>query len=198
MFYYSHSIIQFLHRHVVFTFLSLSLTHSFVCLLLSVFILPPLALLFSSNGVWTRGILSTVLAAAVGQWKRDRESKQWGDLADAPCYFSSTSHWLRRQWPGPSTASELRGARQHALFSSHRAAFFMRFHFAKNGVNPSDRLLSGHCLQLTVFSFFWPPLVLGPQFKKILLSSGLCPIVKYLLFILNWRILNRAHQQCLE
>ncbi len=101
----------------VFIFLPLSLSNSFVCLPWSVFIRLPLALSFSHNCVWTRGSFSTGLAATGGQRKRDRESEQWGGLADAPCYFSSASHWLCQQWLSLSRASELRGAWQHALFS---------------------------------------------------------------------------------
>lgn len=65
---------------------------------------------FSHNCVWTRGSFSIGLAATGGQRRRDRESKQWGGLADAPCYFSSASHWLCQQWLSLSRASELRGA----------------------------------------------------------------------------------------
>lgn len=92
-------------------------SNSFVCLPWSVFICLPLALSFSHNCVWTRGSFSTGLAATGGQRKRDREGEQWGGLADAPCYFSSASHWLCQQWLSLSRASELRVAWQHALFS---------------------------------------------------------------------------------
>lgn len=44
--------------------------------------------------VWTRGSFSTGLASTRGRSKRVRESLLWGGLADAPCYFSSASHWL--------------------------------------------------------------------------------------------------------
>lgn len=104
----------------IFIFPSLSLSNSFVCLPWSVFIHLPLALSFSHNRVWTRGSFSTGLAAAGGQRKRGRESKRRGGLADAPCYFSSASHWLCQQWLSLSRASELRGAWQHALFSDER------------------------------------------------------------------------------
>lgn len=89
-------------------------------LLLSVFICLPLTLSFSHNCVWTKGSFSIGLAATGGQRKGDRESKQWGGLADAPCYFSSDSHWLCQQWLALSRASKLRGAWQHALCNYQR------------------------------------------------------------------------------
>lgn len=83
------------------------------------FICLPLTLSFSHNCVWTKGSFSIGLAATGGQRKRDRESKQWGGLADAPCYFSSISHWLCQQWLSLSRASKLR-AWQHAPCSYQR------------------------------------------------------------------------------
>lgn len=99
----------------LFCSLSLSFSDSFVCLPLSVFICLPVALSVSYNCVWTKGSFSTGLAATGGQRRRDRETKQWGGLADAPCYFSSTSHWLCQQWVSLRRACRLRGAWQHAL-----------------------------------------------------------------------------------
>lgn len=50
----------------------------------------------------------------------EKETQHWGRLADTPCYFPSTSHWLCQQGLSLNRASELRGAWQHAPFSYHR------------------------------------------------------------------------------
>lgn len=89
------------------TYLFFSLCHSLIHLSVSLNLCLFISrLLFRSFiTVWTRGSISTGLAATGGA---EKETQHWGGLADAPCYFPSTSHWLCQQGLSLSRASELR------------------------------------------------------------------------------------------